>query len=135
MIFAKLNEKAERYAKCAYDAFKTAEWIEVNESAGLSPESNEAWTEIIEYGKKVIVAVNYTLNSMAGCWSDSMYHVTEPNKVRRTIFKFEDGVLTRDDGPVFEKPWLTQSRNSQTEFFYEYTDIIYPPACIEHATA
>lgn len=130
MIAAWENQKARRYVECVLEAFRVAEWIAVDESGGLEPMSDSVCTEVLEYGKKVIIAVNYTLEDMCGCWSDSMYHVAEPDKVRKTIYKFEDGVLTRDDGPVFEKAWLTQSKNSQTSFFYEFTDIINPSKCV-----
>ena len=128
MIEAVRNQKSVLYAECAADAFLTAQSIAINESGGVEPESNEVWTEILEYGKTVVVAVYYTLCPFGGCSSE--YHVIEPDKVRKVIYKFKDGLMTGNGGPIFEDAWLTSSKNMQTRFFYDYTDIINPPKCI-----
>ena len=120
MSVPKLND----YAECAKAAFKAAEAIAVNENAGLEPESEKLWAEVRTDGQSISVTVSYTLKPIGGCWSDSMYHVSEPDKVRKTVYKFKDGKMTRDDGPVFEEPWLKESKTMQKEFLARYDALI-----------
>ena len=122
-----MNKNLERYADIALEAFMLNEEIQVNESAGLEPQSKGPVTvKIEENGDSVSVLISYKLEHFAGCSSDSMYEVIDADKEHTATYSFKDGVMSRDGKEPFEKPWLKESKDKLDVFYKRHSDIIKP---------
>lgn len=113
----------ERCISAARKAFEVRNQIAINESAGLEPERNIEKVFVSQKGSVTKVTIAYTMAELAGCFSDSMYHVIEPKTLRKAVYEFSDNKVTLDGGPIFERPWLDTTRVWQNEFYTDYADL------------
>ncbi len=116
--------KIARCIEAAKEAFKIQNDIEINENAGLEPRKIFKRLYVTAKGDCVRVTIGYTLENLAGCWSDSMYKVVDPNKLRKVVYEFSGTQMTCNKMPVFNKPWLDDSKKQQEKFFDDFADII-----------
>lgn len=115
--------KIDRCVTAARKAFELRYNISIQENAGLEPEPYIDKIFVSQKGSVVKVTIAYTLASLAGCFSDSMYHVIEPDTIRKAVYEFSGKSITLDGGPIFDTPWLEYTKDLQDEFFKEYADL------------
>ncbi|ADL36161.1 hypothetical protein bpr_II224 (plasmid) [Butyrivibrio proteoclasticus B316] len=117
-----LGHSSSKYIDIALDAFETRQNIEAVESGGIAPcVASVEKTEAFRCGDSVKVVITFLYESTCGL-SDVTYHVKERRQTE--TYEFKNGEMTCGEKPLFDKPFVSQSRNMQMDFFKRHADML-----------